>query len=210
MHPVVKILYFVLTLLLVSFLSPLLLWIFCALLVICAVKLNFKKFLRVIKRTKWLFISILIIYAFTTPGEYIQQFPANFAPTYEGCKLGLLQVAKLLIALAALNLLFATSAVESLMAGLYVLLSPLKLFGLNIERFTARLMLTLDYVEELLAKNNDKFNFRQLDKIDSISETDNIEKEIVLVLPFFKWNDKFLLVIFIGAVLSLTTYRLVV
>lgn len=210
MHPVVKILYFVLTLLLVSFLSPLLLWIFCALLVICAVKLNFKKFLRVIKRTKWLFISILIIYAFTTPGEYIQQFPANFAPTYEGCKLGLLQVAKLLIALAALNLLFATSAVESLMAGLYVLLSPLKLFGLNIERFTARLMLTLDYVEELLAKNNDKFNFRQLDKIDSISETDNIEKEIVLLLPFFKWNDKFLLVIFIGAVLSLTTYRLVV
>ena len=210
MHPVVKILYFVLTLLLVSFLSPLLLWIFCALLVICAVKLNFKKFLRVIKRTKWLFISILIIYAFTTPGEYIQQFPANFTPTYEGCKLGLLQVAKLLIALAALNLLFATSAVESLMAGLYVLLSPLKLFGLNIERFTARLMLTLDYVEELLAKNNDKFNFRQLDKIDSISETDNIEKEIVLVLPFFKWNDKFLLVIFIGAVLSLTTYRLVV
>ena len=209
MHPVVKILYFVLTLLLVSFLSPLLLWIFCALLVICAVKLNFKKFLRVTKRTKWLFISILIIYAFTTPGEYIQQFPANFAPTYEGCKLGLLQVATLLIALAALNLLYATSAVESLMAGLYVLLSPLKLFGLNIERFTARLMLTLDYVEELLAKNNDKFNFRQLDKIDSISETDNIEKEIVLVLPFFKWNDKFLLVIFICAVLSLTTYRLV-
>lgn len=210
MHPVVKILYFLLTLLLVSFLSPLLLWIFCALLVICAVKLNFKKFLRVIKRTKWLLISILIIYAFTTPGEYIQQFPTNFAPTYEGSNLGLLQVAKLLIALAALNLLFATSSIESLMAGLYMLLSPLKLFGLNIERFTARLMLTLDYVEELIAENNQKFIFHQLDKIDSISETDNIEKEIVLVLPFFRWIDKFLLVIFIGAVLSLTTYRLVV
>lgn len=210
MHPVVKILYFLLTLLLVSFLSSLLLWIFCALLVMCAVKLNFKKFLRVIKRTKWLLISILIIYAFTTPGEYIQQFPADFAPTYEGSNLGLLQVAKLLIALAALNLLFATSSIESLMAGLYMLLSPLKLFGLNIERFTARLMLTLDYVEELIAENNQKFNFHQLDKIDSISETDNIEKKIVLVLPFFRWIDKLLLVIFIGAVLSLTTYRLVV
>lgn len=207
MHPIIKILYFLLTLLLVSFLSNSLIWLLCILLVTCAAKLNFEKFLRVVKRTKWLFISILIIYAFSTPGEYIQGFSTGFAPTYEGLNLGFLQVAKLLIALAALNILFATSTIENLMAGLYTLLSPLQLLGFNVERFTARLMLTLDYVEDLLVKNNYKFNFHQLDDIYTTPEDTCTEKEIVLVLPPFKLMDKLLLVVFIGIVIGLLLYR---
>lgn len=208
MHPVIKILYFLLTLLLLSFLSNSILWLFCILLVACAAKLNFKKFSRMIQRTKWLFISILLIYAFTTPGEYIPQFPAGFAPTYEGCSLGFLQIAKLLIALAALNILFATSTIENLMAGLYVLLSPLKLLGFNTERFTARLLLTLDYVEDLLVKNNYKFKFHQLDELYAIPEVAHTEKEIVLMLPLFTMIDKLLLAVFIASASGLLAYRL--
>jgi energy-coupling factor transport system permease protein len=53
-----------------------------------------------------------------------------------------------------------------MMLGLYMLLSPLNLIGLNVERFAARLMLTLDYVEEIAAKDNSSFSFKHLDQID--------------------------------------------
>ena len=53
-----------------------------------------------------------------------------------------------------------------MMLGLYMLLSPFKFVGLNVERFAARLMLTLDYVEELAAKDNSSFSFKHLDQID--------------------------------------------
>jgi len=111
-------------------------------------------------------LSIFIIYAFGTPGELIAGFPVNFAPTYEGLQSGFVQVEKLLVALAALSLLLTSSPREQMMLGLYMLLTPLKFAGLNIERFSARLMLTLDYVEELAAKDKNNFNFRQLDEID--------------------------------------------
>lgn len=44
-----------------------------------------KVFLRVVKRMKWLFISIFIIYAYGTLGEYLTQMPYSLAPTIEGC-----------------------------------------------------------------------------------------------------------------------------
>ena len=135
MHPFVKILCFVLILLLTNTLRDQWLIALCAGLCLMAVWSNKRNFLRVVRRMRWLFISLLIIYAFTTPGEYIPELLAYASPTYEGCVLGLLQITKLLIALASLSLLFASSSKQDLIAGLYMLLTPLKLFGLNGERF---------------------------------------------------------------------------
>jgi energy-coupling factor transporter transmembrane protein EcfT len=197
MHPIVKILWFIFVLLLINFLSDQWLWALCTVLCALAAKLHFNSFLRVVKRMRWLFISIFIIYAFGTPGEYIQQFPVNVSPTYEGLQLGLSQISKLLIALALLSILFATSTKENLMSGLYLLLSPLKLLGFDVERFTARLILTLDYVENLAGKQGQKFHFHQLD--DIYSATDNLQTEKTIVLetvPFSKW-DKLMMVIFV-------------
>jgi len=205
MHPFVKILTFILILLLMNFLSNPFLWLLCLLVCAFAARIELKKFLRVITRMRWLFISIFIIYAFGTPGEYIPQFPVSFAPTFEGCNLGVLQIAKLLIALAALNILFASSSVESLMAGLYMLLSPLKFLGLNVERFTARLLLTLDYVEEMAVENNHKLSFHQLDEIYLAADNLQPEKVIVLQLAPFKRLDKLMIVIFVVSTLVLIT-----
>lgn len=188
-----------------NFLSNALLWLLCLAACAFAARLQFTKFLRVVTRMRWLFISIFIIYAFGTPGEYVPQFPAGFAPTFEGSSLGSLQIAKLLIALAALNILFASSSVESLMAGLYMLLAPLKFLGLNVERFTARLLLTLDYVEELAVKNNHKLSFHQLDTIYLAAEDLPAEKVIVLQLSPFKLRDKWMIVVFIISTLTLVT-----
>lgn len=165
MHPFVKISYFILILLLVSIANNLTLFLLLILLCLILFSFNFRSFLHTIRRMRWLFLSILIIYAFGTPGELIPQFPVYLAPTFEGVKLGLLQIEKLLIALAALSLLLTSSPKEQLMLGLYMLFRPLKYLGLNTERFAARLLLTLNYVEELAAQNNSKFSFSQLDEI---------------------------------------------
>ncbi len=183
-----------------NFLSNQLLWFLCILVCVFAAWLQFKNFLHVVKRMRWLFLSILIIFAFGTPGEYIQQFPASFAPTFEGVQLGSLQIVKLLIALAALSILFATSSKEHLMVGLYKLLSPFKLLGLNVERFTARLLLTLDYVEELAVKENVKFSFHQLDELCLATENLHVDKVIVLQSPPFKMTDKLIIAIIISTV----------
>lgn len=210
MHPFVKILSFILILLLMNFMSYESVWLLCIFACMFAAKLQFKNFLRVVRRMRWLFISIFIIYAYGTPGEYVQHFPVNFAPTFEGFSLGLLQIAKLLIAVASLSILFATSSKEHLMAGLYMLLSPLSLIGLNVQRFTARLLLTLDYVEELAIKDSFKLSFHHLDELHSATESLQADKVIVLQRPPFKRLDKFIIVIILSSLLILIAPKFLV
>jgi len=193
MHPFVKIVLLIFILLTISFLSNQLVGLLCGLVCVLAASLQYKTFLRVLRRMRWLLISIFIIYAFATPGEYIPQFLGSFSPTYEGCVQGLLQIAKLLIAIASLNMLFSTSSKEHLMAGLYLLLSPLKLLGFNVERFTARLLLTLDYVDEMTLDKNFKLNFHQLDALHEAGANLSTDQVIILQQAEFSIIDKLVL-----------------
>lgn len=165
MHPFVKILYFILILLLVSMANNQILFLLLLSLFFIALIFRIKSFLHAVTRMRWLFLSIFIIYAFGTPGELVPQFPVNFAPTFEGVKSGLLQIEKLLIALAALSILLTSSPKEQMMLGLYMLLRPFRYLGLNVERFSARLLLTLNYVEDMASQDKAKFSFKQLDEI---------------------------------------------
>lgn len=205
MHPFVKILCFVLILLLTNTLRDQWLIVLCAGLCLMAVWSNKRNFLRIVIRMRWLFISLLIIYAFTTPGEYIPELLAYASPTYEGCVLGLLQITKLLIALASLSLLFASSSKQDLIAGLYMLLTPLKLFGLNPERFSARLMLTLDYVEEFAVDTNHKMTFNRLDAIHMTVNDMPSPQVIDLQLPSFNQSDLWVIFTMIISVVILIT-----
>ena len=205
MHPFVKILCFVLILLLTNTLRDQWLIVLCAGLCLMAVWSNKRNFLRIVIRMRWLFISLLIIYAFTTPGEYIPELLAYASPTYEGCVLGLLQITKLLIALASLSLLFASSSKQDLIAGLYMLLTPLKLFGLNPERFSARLMLTLDYVEEFAVDTNHKMTFNRLDAIHMTVNDMPSPQVIDLQLPSFNQSDLWVIFTMIISLVILIT-----
>jgi energy-coupling factor transport system permease protein len=185
MHPFVKILLFIFILVVMGALNPSYICLLCILVCSVAAKLNVRSLLRVVKRMRWLFLSMLIIYSFDTPGEYIQQFPTNYAPTIEGAEIGMLQIAKLLIALATLSILFSTTTNARLMSGLYLLLSPLSEIGLNVKKFTARLLLTLEYVEELAIKDSIKIKFEHLNSINLDTENLSVNKVLELeVLPF--------------------------
>jgi energy-coupling factor transport system permease protein len=195
-------------LLLMSYLSDAYLWAMFIVLCSYAIWVDSASFLRVVKRMKWLFLSIFVIYAFNTPGEYLQYIPTGIAPTKEGCVLGFLQIAKLLIALANLGILFSTSSKEQLMSGIHLLLSPLNILGVNTNKFTARLLLTLDYVEELATKEKFKFNFDQLDNM--LATTELFEKDKVIVLEDFpfNWTDKVVLILLIVSTVAIFYFRI--
>lgn len=106
-------------------------------------------FLALLRRTRWLMLSILLIYAYATPGEFVAGMPDWIAPTNEGVQTGLIQIGRLAAMLAALSLLLATSNREDIMAGVYLLMQPLRLLGVDPERFSVRLWLTLHYVETM-------------------------------------------------------------
>ncbi len=158
---------------------------------------------------RWLFVSLLLIYAYATPGEYLVFLPLNVAPSYEGLQLGATQIAKLLIAVASLSALFASTTKSQLMAGLWTLLSPLRLVGLNVERFTVRMLLTLHYVEQMAVQPKLKLDFTQLDKLAVSSDESDTSPSLVMVQPAFTCFDKAMLSLILLAVMGLSLSRFV-
>lgn len=206
MHPLVKILCFLMLLLLISTAGSTLLFCGLVLAVIVSYYLKIDAFPHMVRRMRWLFLSIFIIYAFGTPGELLPQFPVSFAPTFEGINLGWLQVEKLLLALAVLALLVTRTSKEHLMLGLYMLLRPLKLAGLNVERFAARLMLTLNYVEELAAEDKSGFSFSKLDEMDVLADAAPQNNVITFHDLEFRLLDKLVMAL-LTIVFLLLVYR---
>ncbi|MDP3420347.1 MAG: hypothetical protein Q8S10_05455, partial [Thiobacillus sp.] len=69
------------------------------------------------------------------------------SPALEGVQQGVLRVGRLVLMLAGLALLLATTSRPRLIYGLYVLARPLTWLGFDRRAFAVRLGLTLDYVE---------------------------------------------------------------
>lgn len=146
-HPTVQLLLWILLVLLAQQwqLVPLLLiCLFC-----CGVALwvGSVQFLGLLRRTRWIAFSLLLIYAYATPGHAVWNSLGSFSPTHEGLRDGVLQLGRLLCALAGLAILLATLSQERLIGGLYSLVYPLRFIGLSRERFAVRLALTLEYAE---------------------------------------------------------------
>ena len=204
MHPFVKIACFFFLLLLLQYLSPSSIAVLCGLVCLLAAVLNLPHFSQLIKRMRWLFLSLLLVYAYATPGEYLAFLPLNVAPSYEGLHLGLMQIAKLLIAVASLSALFASASKSQLMAGLWTLLSPLRLVGLNVERFTVRMLLTLHYVEQMAVQTKLKLDFSQLDKLALAPDEPGATPPLILAQPAFTWFDKAMLSLMLLALMGLS------
>jgi energy-coupling factor transport system permease protein len=204
MHPFVKIACFFFLLLLLQYISAPSIAVLCGLICLLAAVLNLPHFSQLIKRMRWLFVSLLLVYAYATPGEYLAFLPLNVAPSYEGLRMGLMQIAKLLIAVASLSALFASASKSQLMDGLWTLLAPLRLVGLNVERFTVRMLLTLHYVEQMAVQPKLKLDFSQLDKLALASDEPDARLPLILAQPAFSWFDKAMLSLMLLAVMGLS------
>lgn len=95
-------------------------------------------------RTRWLLLSLLLLFLFATPGEYLPGLVGQMGVTYEGGTQGGEQIARLLILLLSLALLHEHLGNQGLMTGLYWLLQPFAWRDVTV----VRLMLVLEYVEQ--------------------------------------------------------------
>ena len=146
-HPAAQILTWVLLVAAVQAQAPVTLLYTTALVVLCAWCWARHKFLQLLRRTRWVMLSLLLIYAYSTPGAPMFEALGLFDPSREGLNEGALQLARLLDALAGLALLLAHMQRQQLIAGLYTLFIPLQWLGFSRARLAVRLALTLHYAE---------------------------------------------------------------
>lgn len=111
------------------------------------------RFLNLLRRTRWILLSLLFLYAYVTPGEAIFAQLGGISPVREGVQEGGWQLLRLLMLLAGLSLLLEKLSREELIAALHALLYPLRPLGVNRERIAVRLALTLHYAEQQLQQS---------------------------------------------------------
>lgn len=98
---------------------------------------------QLIKRTRWLFLLILLGYAYNLPGEAALPWLANLSPSTTGLLTGTQHAINLLSMLLLLDLLVLAMPEDKLLAGIHGMFSKLRFLGLQPERITVRLALTL-------------------------------------------------------------------
>ena len=114
---------------------------------LAALRLSAGRLATLLRRTRWITLSLLLIYGYATPGTAVWGGGGVFSPTYQGLLDGLLQLSRLVFALAGLSIVLGVLSRQQLVGGLYVLAYPLRYAGLSRERIAVRLALTLQYAE---------------------------------------------------------------
>lgn len=105
------------------------------------------RFLLMLRRTRFLLLSILILFAAATPGEPLPGWAGTLGLSLQGSTLALAHSLRLSLLLALLALLLEHLSLAELVGGLYVLLAPLGSHPQR-SRMALRLLLVLDYVEQ--------------------------------------------------------------
>lgn len=103
------------------------------------------EFRKLLRRTRWLLLSLVLVYAFATPGEALLPALGNYSPSHEGLLSGGQQALRLIALLATLALLLDALSRDRILAGLYLLLKPFARLGVNTDRIAVRVWLTLYY-----------------------------------------------------------------
>lgn len=148
MHPGSRILIYVLSALVIPGLSFFMLAILsCAALVV--ILLLKRQPLRLIWRTRWLLLVLLLGYGFSVPGESVWTPLGTWAPTWSGLALGLGHAAHLVVLLLWLDVLVLSLSAERVLGGLHGLMTPLAFLGVDTRRIALRLALTLKAIESL-------------------------------------------------------------
>ena len=155
-----------------------------------AVLASHHKFVQLLRRTRWIMLSLLLIYAYSTPGQPLLEWMGMFSPSREGLGDGVLQLIRVLAALAGLAILLERLQRQQLIAGLYTLLVPLRVFGLSRERIAVRLALTLHYAEVAMLRESDTWQDRLRSLFESHHET---SRKMEVVLYRFAIQDAVLL-----------------
>ena len=106
--------------------------------------------LRILKRMRWLFLSILLIYFWFTPGRPVfSPLSVPWTPTVEGVQIGLMRVLSLLLIVLTVNYLLSRVPRTQLISSILWILYPLRHIGLPYQRIAVRSALTLELLGEV-------------------------------------------------------------
>jgi len=158
MHPLIRV---ICVLLMAGFIAsanvPFLLVSLCVLaLVYLRASLSIRECWALMRRMRWFFLSILVIYFWFTPGRAFSPGLSNslWFPSVDGVELGLIRVASLVLIIAAVSALLQSTRREQLFTAIYSLVVWTRYLGLSPERFAVRSTLTLEAmakVQEMIA-----------------------------------------------------------
>jgi energy-coupling factor transport system permease protein len=101
--------------------------------------------LRLIRRARWLLITMAVLFVFATPGERLPGPAGAAGLTVDGFAIAAEHVLRLLLLLTTLAWLLRALRHDGLIAGLHRLLQPL---GRRRDRIVVRLLLALEHVED--------------------------------------------------------------
>lgn len=182
-HPAAQILTWCVLVAATQLLSPVALAASATVILLCALLTSRHKLSQLLRRTRWIMLSLLLIYAYSTPGQAIVATLGMLSPTREGVADGALQLIRLMGALAGLAILLGRLPRQQLIAGLYLLLAPLQWGGLSRERFAVRLALTLHYAEVAMLREAHTWQ----DMLFSLFEPHG-EPTRQMELPLYRWT----------------------
>lgn len=117
---------------------------------------SIKQASKIIYRLRWLFLSIVFIYGWFSTGELLfPQWPA-LSPYGQGILHGLTRIIALIILIMSLTLLVLQLSRQDLLSSISWYCYPLNWLGISRQRVVARLILTIDAVQELQLKWQEK------------------------------------------------------
>lgn len=96
-----------------------------------------------LRRTRWLLLTVLILFGWMTPGMPVPGIPGA---TTDGLRQGAEQLSRLLVSLAMVAVLLRHMPTERLLAACHGLLRPLLFLRVDVDRFILRLALTLKQI----------------------------------------------------------------
>ncbi|MHB1358259.1 MAG: hypothetical protein ACYCWC_01595 [Rhodocyclaceae bacterium] len=159
-----------------------------ALCLVLALTLAAARSLNLLKRSRWLLLSLAILFLLLTPGEFLPGMGGDLGLTYEGLWHAGEQLSRLLAMLASLALLHEKIGTRGLLTGLHCLLRPFP----SRDATVVRLMLVIEFVEQ-----KQPIGWREWLVAETFPAV--APESFHLPMPPFLWRDKLL----IGSLLAM-------
>jgi energy-coupling factor transport system permease protein len=186
LHPALQIIMWCLSLAVMQRLDLTPLCVLAGLMLCAGAWLAGRKMLQLFRRTRWIMFSLLLIYAYSTPGQPLFAALGAWSPAREGLLDGVTQLLRLSAALASLAILLDRLGRLDLISGLYSLFAVLTWFGWSRERCAIRLALTLHYAELAMLQRQTRWQ----NALQSLFEPPpDVVQPIVLPIYPFGWRD---------------------
>lgn len=146
-----------------------------------------------LRRSRWLLISIGVLFGWMTPGMPVPGIPGL---TDSGANLALMHAVKLLLAIAWVALLLDYLKFPQLLAGFRCLLHPLQRFGLDIHQGVLRLAMTME-----LLKTETRWSLDSMAPAPLPAERDSLPDVVRIEVVDLSVND--LALMFLASLLML-------